>query len=143
MSAPDIKKLIKSTIKNDSTIQLLLGGTPADPRIYPYYQPKVVISTTQKAFITYSLISAPEPAGAVENPVYSMSIWALDWTTAEDVEKSLMRLFNKKRLTTASPESRAVYSKRISVHDQFQEQTDFSGKVCHFRIGYSPIGETY
>jgi hypothetical protein len=135
----DIKKLIVARIKGDSTIQTLMGGTTTDPRIYPYYGGTATISATLPAYITYSLLSNPEATGAVENPVYSLTIWAKDWTTAEGVAAQVKVLFNKKKLT-APATNRILWSKQVYENDQMQEASDFKGIALHYRFGFEETG---
>ena len=82
-----------------------------------------------------------ESQGAVENPVYSLTIWGNNWHTVEAVSHRIHFLFHKKKLQTGT--GRWVYSKRTSGNDQMQEQTNFAGIALHFRFGTETFGEMY
>lgn len=134
----DIKRLLVATLRGDPALAALMGVTPADPRVYAFYQPTAEISREKKAYITYALTAHPDMTRSAQgSPVYTLMIWGLDWETVEAVGDRLTVLLEEQRLTSAA--GRVVHSTRLSENDRFQENTRFAGKVYQFRLAYSKV----
>lgn len=135
----DIKDKLLDVLRADTALMAIIGGTPADPRIYAYYEGQATISATKPAYITYSQSASPEATFAVENPVFTFVIWARTWTTVERARDRFRALFHKQILITDAPDSRRLYTKIINEVDSFQQQPDFTGKTLHVRAGWSTV----
>jgi hypothetical protein len=140
----DLKKLIASTVKGDSSLDALLGSNANDSRFYPVYNPNTQINISQKGFINYRMMTAGEPGGAVFQPTFRLSVWAIDWVTVEQIRDRLIALLHKKKMTTGN--GRIIYSKVVYETDTTPEatsSTNFPGKTIDFRIGYQDVGYDY
>jgi hypothetical protein len=135
----DIKDKLLDVARGDTALRGLLGGTVTDPRIYPYYEGKAEISAVKPAYITYSQSANPEPAFAIESPVFTWAIWGRTWTQVEAVRDRLRTLFQQQIYVTVSPYSRRLYTKVINETDSFQQQPDFAGKTVHIRAGWLTV----
>jgi hypothetical protein len=133
----DIKDKLLDVLRADAQLMALLGGTPADPRLYANYQRKASVSPDRPGFVTYSNISMPEATMAVERPVYSFMIWTKGWTRAEQIAARFRVTLHKQIIITA--ESKRLYTKVISQSDSFQEQPDFAGVTMHVRASWCNV----
>jgi len=131
----DIKKSLLSVLEGDATMTTLLGATASDPRIYPYYNGDAKITTTLLAFITYSNLAVPEAQFAVEDPVFSFTIWSRTWVNTEAVRDRMCALLDKQDIDSIDTPIRKLYSKKVGERDQYQEQPQYAGKAVMFRVG--------
>lgn len=134
----DIKTKFDDVIRNDTALQALLGGTPQDPRIYPYYQGDAQITPTKPGFITYSVVN-PETLMAVEMPVVTLAVWTREWLRAEQVAARLEALFDQQIHVTAAPDSRRLYTKVLNVNDAYQQEPRYAGKNMHILASWSRV----
>lgn len=135
----DIKDKILDVLRADTALMGLLGGTAADPRVYPYYEGQAIVNAQKPAYVTYSQSANPEATYAVENPVFTFVIWGRTWTQVERIRDRFRALLHKKILITDAPDSRRLYTKVINEVDSFQQQPDFAGKTLHLRAGWSTV----
>lgn len=137
----DVKVLIVARLSADVVLagQLGITASSVDKRIYPDFNSSADISSSKRAFITYKLLSLGEAGGRIRQPIYRLSIWADTWAHAEAVRDSVIRLLDKKYLSTASPVSRPVFFKQVYETDsspQATSSTNFPGKILDFRVGF-------
>lgn len=135
----DIKDKIVDILRADTALMAIIGGTAADPRVYPYYEGHANVNAQKPAYVTYSQSANPEATFAVENPVFTFVIWGRTWTVVERARDRFRALFHKQIHITDAPASRRLYTKVINEVDSFQQQPDFTGKTLHVRAGWSTV----
>lgn len=128
----DIKEALLARANADTALSALLGATPADTRIYEYYQGDASVSVAQPAFITFANLAFPENFSGVARPTFSFVIWAAKFDVVEPIAMRLEALFHKRLFVTSI--GRKLYTKRVHVNDTSQEQPNFAGKTVHYRV---------
>lgn len=148
----DVKKFLIAKVKADSGaggLVSLLGITASEGRIYPSFNPNVVVDATRPGFITYRLLTYGEAGGRVRQPIIRLQIWAIDWDKAEDIRSRLITIFDKKKFTnvipptTSNPLLQIVFFKQVYESDVAPEatsSTNLPGKAVDFRVGYEDAG---
>lgn len=128
----DILQKLQDVLRDDATLQTLLGGTAADPRVYLYYLAEALITEAMQAYITVALTNT-RSTGAVTTPSYTVAIWARGQSRVEAVRDRIAG-------THASPGGllhkqyhqtdvgRRLYTKVVGEVDRFQPHPNFSGK---------------
>ena len=134
----DIKSKFEDVMRTDTTIQSLMGGTPQDPRVYPFYSGTAEITPEKPAFITYSLMD-PTKTLAVGNPVFTVAIWTREWVRAERVLARLRGLFDQEIHITAAPNNRRLYTKVLNANDKYQQEPRYAGKDVQISAGWSAV----
>lgn len=135
----DIKDKLLDVLRADTALMTILGGTPADPRIYPYYEGKADVKPAKPVYITYSQSANPESPFAVQSPVFTFIIWGRHWTQVEAARDRFYVLFHKQIHVTVTPYDRRLYTKVVNEVDSFQQQPDFAGKTVYVRAGWSTV----
>lgn len=141
----DLRLRLGDMLRNDATLQAILGGTPTDPRVYNYYEGDATVGPDIPAYVTISNIATPETGGAVLSPIFSFVIWARRQDTVEAVRDRLCGvpgtagLLHKQIIVTDPPASQRWYGKRTAEQDSFQHQPNFTGKTVHFRFSRKEI----
>jgi len=142
----DIRKAklkVIDVVSTDPELLRLLGATPGDLRIYPYYRGRALIND-QKApsFITYSFTARPEAVQAVDNNMVSFAVWARAEATAEAVAYRIMALLHQKTFATdpeVENQSDHIYVKQTSMADSFSEQPNYAGRRLEYRVSQSTV----
>ena len=136
MTMKTLKAGLRALLVADASLKRLLGGTVSDPRIYWYYGGDALISLTLPAYITYALISHTEAAGAVESPIFSLALWAINAETLEDVSTRIETLLSDQNYTIGGEK---VHMRRINAADGTQASAQYAGKMLQYRLSWSRV----
>lgn len=133
------KSSVLSALALDTALYELLGVTPADPRIYWYYNGDAVLSETQPAYITYMLINLPEIPGAVVSPILSLMIWGIDEQVVENVRDRVAALFGDEQGKELVFSNQTVWSKKTNESDSYQETPHAAGRTMQYRFSWTRL----
>ena len=137
LTGVDVNQMLQQRLGGDSALVSLLGRTPDDPRVYPYYNGDAIINASQRAYVTYAKTSFPERVTATGDPIWNLTLWAINWTVAAAVRDRLVALFDEQFVTT--PAGVPLWGTKVNEHDNYQEDTKFASIVVQFRFGFSRV----
>lgn len=133
----EIRLKLLDILRTDVTLQALMGGTPSDTRIYPYYRGGANITPTQPGYLTYSMVARSEAVYAIDNPVFSFAVWSLSEGRCSEIATRLEVVLNKELFVTSGGDR--IYVKLANDEDAFSEQPNYSGRRLTYRVGVSTV----
>ena len=133
----DTRLKMVDILSQDATLRALMGGSAADPRVYPYYRGEAKITPELPGYITYTMTARPEAVVAVDSPTYSIGVWARSEGRCEELSTRVMALLHQRLLLTSA--GRRVYTKVINAEDAFSEQPNYCGRRLHVRVGATTV----
>lgn len=129
----DLRESMLTRLGADATFRTLTGYTAADPRLYYRYEPALVITPAQPAYVVYAMLNQRESRDGLMDPVFQLIVWTQEqyYTTMTDIRDRIAALFDKKTWTVGGQ----VVQGRIV----FQADTDLPndgmvGRMLQVRI---------
>lgn len=134
----ELNALIYSSLKDDSTIQTLVGYSITDPRVYKSKTPiKIQVTESKPAYIVYYKMGSSKVYNKIElaqknDYTYGLEIFAKRDVTVDEIAQYIENtLFNEKQFSTTSylvrysfvtrgtmsfDDSRQLYTETVMVH---------------------------
>jgi len=132
-------KDVYDTIKNDATFKTLTGATASDPRLYYAYPwEQKLLSSTQKAYVTYYTMMStipPDAVHVVQEPdrMFILDVWSNDVNQAVLVEERLVNLLHSKSFN--STDYLAVVMRFEGSNDA--TEGDIKGVTAHINMRFT------